>query len=262
MTRQPHPINVSRFQSLVLIAGVFFPGLVSAEGLRPLSTDRPDTTESPHTVDCGHFQFEMEVAAWQRDGGNNTFNFAEMNAKVGLARNTDLQFVLPAFSHEESGSEGFGDMELRLKQNLWGNDDGPTALALMPFIKLPTANGDLGNGEVEGGLIVPFGFDGPADWSCAVMEEIDIELDTDGSGYHAVFLSSATASHALSEQTAAFFELVAIFNTDPAANTEAYFNTGCTWALGETFQLDGGLRIGLTDVSTDVTPFLGMSLKL
>ncbi len=34
----------------------------------------------------------------------------------------------------------------------------------MPFIKLPTAH-DLGNGEYEGGLIVPFAFEGPAEWS-------------------------------------------------------------------------------------------------
>jgi len=130
MTRPPHSTNVSRSSSLALIAGFLLPSITSADGLRPLSTDRPDTTESPHTVDCGHFQFEMEVANWERDGGNSTFNFAEINAKIGLARNTDLQFVLPAFSHEKSGADGFGDMELRLKQNLWGNDDGPTALAL------------------------------------------------------------------------------------------------------------------------------------
>ena len=86
--------------------------------------------------------------------------------------------------------------EIRLKHNLWGNDDGSTALAVMPFIKLPTANGDLGNGEFEGGLIVPFGFEGPAGWACAVMAELDLEADDDGSGHHLVGLTSATASHA------------------------------------------------------------------
>lgn len=262
MTRSASPRNVSHSPYLLLMAGCLLLSFASADGLRPLSTDRPDTTESPHTVDCGHYQFELEVANWQRDGGNATAQFAEMNAKVGLARNTDLQFVLPAFSHQESGDEGFGDLEIRLKQNLWGNDDGPTALALMPFIKLPTAQGDLGNGEVEGGLIIPFGFDGPAGWSCAVMAEIDLDLDDDGSGYHPVFVTSATASHALTDQTAAFFELVGALDTDSTSETEAYFNTGCTWAPVETFQLDGGLRVGLTDASTDVTPFIGMSLKL
>ena len=43
-----------------------------ADDLRPLSTDRPDTTESAYTVDAGHFQFEMEMAAFTRDGGDLT----------------------------------------------------------------------------------------------------------------------------------------------------------------------------------------------
>jgi hypothetical protein len=232
-----------------------------SQELRPLSTDRPDTTESPHTVDAGHFQFELEAASWERDGGNNTYNFTELNAKVGLDRCTDLQLVLPFFSHEEGGSEGFGDMQLRLKRNIWGNDEGSTALALMPYIKLPTANGDLGNGEIEGGLIVPLGFDGPAGWSCGVMTQFDLTLDADGSGYHAAFLNSATASHDLTESTAAFFELVSILSTDSDAHSEAYFNSGCTWGITPTVQLDGGIRVGLTDASVGFTPFVGLSVK-
>ena len=35
---------------------------VPRSAMRPLSTDRPDTTESPYTVDAGHFQMEMDVA--------------------------------------------------------------------------------------------------------------------------------------------------------------------------------------------------------
>lgn len=262
MTQTLHPIQVFHPRFPGLVAAFLLPSLAFAEGLRPLSTDRPDTTESPHTVDYGHFQFEVELANWQRNGKNQTYQFTEINAKIGLTHNADLQFVLPAFSHEKGGAEGFGDMELRFKQNLWGNDDGPTAFALMPFIKLPTANRDLGNGEVEGGLIVPFSFEGPAGWGCAVMAEIDLEHDDSGGGYHPVFVASATTSHALSERSAAFFELVGVFNTDSRSETEAYFNTGCTWAPFENFQVDGGIRLGLTDTSTDMTPFLGFSFKL
>ena len=35
--------------------------------LRELSTDRPDTTESPFTVDRGHVQIELSFAEWTRD---------------------------------------------------------------------------------------------------------------------------------------------------------------------------------------------------
>ena len=232
-----------------------------AADLRPLSTDRPDTTESPHTVDAGRFQFETEIAAWTRDGKEREISLGELNAKVGVYSSTDLQLVLPFYTHVRRGDEGFGDIQIRLKHNLWGNDEGSTALALMPFVKLPTANGDLGNGEIEGGLIVPFGFEGPADWACAVMGELDLEADEDGGGHHLVVLTSATASHGVTENTGIFFELVSLLSAESDADWEAYFNSGMTWAISPTWQLDGGVRVGLTSASTDFTPFLGVSTK-
>ena len=63
-------------------------------------------------------------------------------------------------------TDGFGDITTRLKVNLWGNDGGRTALAIMPFLKVPTASDGLGNDVVEGGIIVPFAFELPAGWSC------------------------------------------------------------------------------------------------
>ena len=233
----------------------------SAAELRPLSTDRPDTTESPHSVDAGHFQFEIEIANWSSNGRAREFSLGEINAKLGLNHSTDLQVVLPFYTHVRADDEGFGDVEIRLKHNLWGNDDGATAMAVMPFIKLPTANGNLGNGEVEGGLIVPLGFEGPAGWDCAVMAELDLEADDDGRNHHLVGVTSATTSHGLTENTAVFLELVSVISAESGSEWEAYFNTGMAWALTAAWQLDGGVRIGLTNASTDFMPFVGMSTK-
>jgi hypothetical protein len=238
-----------------------FLSICPAAELRPLSTDRPDTTESPYTVDAGHFQFETEIANATRNGSEREFSLAELNAKIGLNSSSDLQVVLPFYTQVRDGGEGFGDIEVRLKYNIWGNDEGPTALAIMPFIKLPTANENLGNGDFEGGIIVPFGFEGPAGWSCAVMAEVDFESDENGSGNHLSGLLSATTSHGITENTGIFLELVGLQSAEPGADFEAYFNTGATWAISPTWQLDGGIRVGLTNVSTDFSPFIGISTK-
>lgn len=235
--------------------------LFAAE-LRPLSTDRPDTTESPHTVDAGHFQFEMEIAAWTRDGGESSeFTLGELNAKYGLNDSTDLQVVLPFFTHIKGAGEGFGDIQIRVKHNLWGKDQGPNALAIMPYVKIPTADSDMGNGDFEGGLIVPFGFDGPAGWSFGIMGEADLATDEDDGGYHLLGLFSATASHNLTECTGIFFEIVGILTPEGGNRHEAYFNNGIVWALSDTLQLDGGIRVGLNSASTDFSPFVGVSAK-
>lgn len=233
-----------------------------AAELRPLSTDRPDTTESPFSVDAGHWQMEMEIAAWIRDGGKTSeFTLGELNLKYGLNTSTDVQFVLPFFTRITDVGEGFGDIEIRVKHNLWGNDGGSDALAIMPYLKLPTAHGDLGNGDLEGGLIIPYGFDGPAGWSLGVMGELDVASDEDGSGYYALGLFSATASHDLTDSTGAFIEVVGIFTPESGSEHEAYFNAGLTWAWADHMQLDGGVRIGLTDDSADFSPFMGFSRK-
>src|SRR5688572_26356852 len=111
------------------------------EHMREMSTDRPDTTESAYTVDAGHFQIEMDLASFtrdrhtpERDGGSESWSFLNTNFKLGLTNNIDLQIVAPIYTHVRRGPEGFGDLTLRMKWNLWGNDGGPTALALMPFV--------------------------------------------------------------------------------------------------------------------------------
>jgi hypothetical protein len=238
-----------------------FPALGVASDLRPLSTDRPDTTESPYTVDAGHFQFEMEIANATRYRGVREFSLAELNAKIGLDAATDLQVVLPFYTRIKDGAEGFGDVEIRLKRNLWGNDEGSTALAVMPFIKLPTANGDLGNGDFEGGVMLPIAFEGPAGWSCGAMGQLDLASSEDGEGTEFVGLISATISHALTETSAVFFECVGIQSSESATDFECYFNSGATWSIALHTQLDAGIRVGLNRAATDFMPFTGISAK-
>jgi hypothetical protein len=229
--------------------------------LRPLSTDRPDATESPYTVDKGHFQFELEVASATRDGGDESYGLGELNMKYGLGTDADLQIVLPFYEHVAGGSEGFGDMQMRVKINIWGNDGGGTALAVMPFLQIPTGRDGISSDEVEGGIIVPLAVEGPNGWGFGFQVEADLVADEKGDGHHFSFLASATAAHPITETVGFFVEVVGIVGEGSEATTEAYYNTGLTWAVEENLQFDGGIRIGLTNDSEDFTPFIGVSSK-
>ena len=63
--------------------------------MRELTPDRPDKTESPYTVDAGHFQLEMSFVEFtlNQSGGarTETWNVAPTNLKVGIFNNTDLR---------------------------------------------------------------------------------------------------------------------------------------------------------------------------
>lgn len=140
--------------------------------MREMSTDRPDATESPHTVDAGHFQAELSFIEFGRnDDGprQDAFLYAPTNLKVGLRHDLDVQLVLSPYERVQTAGDedlsGFGDTLLRLKLNLWGNDGGATAAAIMPYIKFPTAADELGNDHIEGGLILPLALELPAECS-------------------------------------------------------------------------------------------------
>src|SRR5687768_8462314 len=116
---------------------------------REMSADRPDTTESPFTVPPGAVQLEMSFVDYAKDGDSETWTFGASNLKLGLSGNVDFQLVLDSWIHSNPAmgmnESGVGDSEIRLKINLWGNDgERDTALALMPYIKFPTAQDELG----------------------------------------------------------------------------------------------------------------------
>lgn len=146
------------------------------EKMRDMFTDRPDQTEAPYTVDAGHFQIEADIVKYTYDrykkNGENTrsrtLNYAVPNIKFGLTNTTDIQFVVDNYVKQTTSDkvantsdtiDGFGDVTIRLKQNLWGNDGGQTAFALMPYIKTPTNTNNLGNDSVEWGVIAPLAID-------------------------------------------------------------------------------------------------------
>src|SRR5829696_1709417 len=74
------------------------------EHMREFSTDRPDVTESPYTVDAGHFQLEMSFVeyAYDDDGDAtlNEFSIVPSNFKLGLLNNVDLQLVVDPYIHQ------------------------------------------------------------------------------------------------------------------------------------------------------------------
>lgn len=244
--------------------------------MREMSTDRPDKTESAYTVDAGHFQFEADLVTYTRDrdqsGGGDTrtdaWSVAPVNLKIGLLNNVDLQVIVEPYirvrtNDRAAGSvtrtSGFGDVTTRLKVNLWGNDGGTTACAIMPFLKFPTNHGDLGNNAVEGGVIFPMAIELPRGWSVGLQTEVDFLRNDANSGYHASFLNSITFSHGIVGKLDGYVEFFSEVSTARGARWVGTVDLGLTYGLTDNIQLDAGINIGVTDSADDLNPFLGIS---
>lgn len=242
---------------------------------RDFSTDRPDKTETPFTVDAGRFTMEADLFVYTRDTNSpdgtrtESFNFFVPNFKVGLTNNVDLQIIpevynivrtTPKGGRTEERS-GFGDVTVRVKVNFWGNDGGQTALGLMPFIKLPTNQNNIGNNSVEGGVIVPFAVKLSETWDVGMQTEFDFNKNQDASGYNLGFVNTVSFGHELSDRWSTYFELFTQQTTERGSQFVATFDTGLKYLLTENIQLDAGVNIGLTQAADDIQPFMGVSVR-
>lgn len=248
------------------------------ELMREMSTDRPDKTESPYTVDAGHFQFETDLVNYTRnrdtnDGANtrtSAFDVMAINAKAGLLNNLDIQFVVESYKYDKTTDydagttekkNGFGDITTRLKYNVWGNDGGTTALAIMPFVKWPTNSDDLANDDVEYGVIVPLAVDLGNDWGMGLMTELDINKDEDDTGYHAEYVNSITFSKGITEELGMYAEFFTSKSSEEGADWANTLDFGMTYGIGDNIQLDAGVNIGVTDAADDFNPFMGATYR-
>jgi len=242
--------------------------------LREMATDRPDKTESAYSVDAGHYQIEMDLLSYTYDRSADetvkALAIAPINLKIGVLNNVDLQIIVESYNIQRTEDRaaksstrlsGFGDLLLRGKTNLWGNDGGPSAMAVMPFVKLPTNQHGLGNRALEGGIIFPFALELPANWGFGAQAEMDHLRDSSSSNYHQEFINTVTVSHDIAGKLGGYVELFSNVSTERDAKWVATFDFGFTYALTRDIQFDAGMNIGLTSAADDLNPFVGLSLR-
>lgn len=237
--------------------------------LREMATDRPDATESPFTVDAGRVQWEMDFANFTRnrlDGVRTTeWEAAPFNLRLGLTPNLEAGIFVTPFRREtetprggpRERRSGFGDVTLRTKWNLLGNDGGPLAWGLMADLKLPTASGGMSNGKCEGALTLPVAFELGGGWGGGAMTLVELRY-TGGGGYRPVWGNTLTVGHDITEKTGGYVELTS--EAGDGAHV-ATFNCGLTHALARDVQLDGGVNIGITRNAPDLQVFAGISRR-
>jgi hypothetical protein len=250
---------------------------VPQELMRELSTDRPDQTESANTVDAGHWQIEMDLVNYTYDrdtsGGGDVqtrdLSLAAVNLKLGLTNQVDLQMMIDPHVRSRvkdrttgltEKASGFGDVTTRVKINFWGNDGGPTAFAVMPFVKWPLSSSGVRNGDTEGGIILIYGYSLPAGWSSSVMTEVDWVSDG-GGGYDTEWLNSITFARDITGRLGGYVEFVVVTGDAPGFRWQGQFDAGLTYAVSDDTQLDVGCNFGLTSSAPDYQPFVGISRR-
>lgn len=133
--------------------------------MREFSIDRPDVTESPITVDGGHFQFEGDMIKWTKANGGDserTINFMSGLYKIGLTHTWDVHLGIEMYNITQDNDgktleKGYGATFIRLKHNFWGNDgESKTALGIIPSVIFGGGNPFKTDNDVSFGVGFPF----------------------------------------------------------------------------------------------------------
>jgi hypothetical protein len=248
--------------------------------MRELTTDRPDTTETPFTVDAGHVQIEQNFLGYARSRPDvegavtDGFDVVTSNFRIGLTNAAEFDILVRPFgtltTHAFDGAglrqSGPGGLDLRVKYNLWGNDafeaQGATAFALLPYVTIPI---DRTNGVspeyVGSGMVAEFAVKFDDAFSLGLNANAFYTKASDHPGYYGVFLLSASLGQAWTEKLGTYYEVIASFDrTDPRGEA-VLVGGGLTYKATPNIQVDGGVNFGVTPAAARINPFVGLTTR-
>lgn len=237
----------------------------------PICTDRPTKASATCTVPKGQWQLEADLGNdtvdRQPDTRIETLYFTNPTLKYGIGERTDLQLnwapgIRIRSTDRATGARqslsGAGDAYLRLKTRFYEN--ARVGIAVIPFVKAPTARNGIGNGAWEGGVALPVGITLPRSFTLTFGPEVDALANAGGNGRHAAVVNLVNLSHPLGSRASLAVELWSMSNRDPSGTVkQASADIAVTWLATPTLQLDAGANIGLNDATPDSQVYIGLS---
>ncbi|MDO8527481.1 MAG: transporter [Deltaproteobacteria bacterium] len=250
---------------------------VPKEEMRDMKLDRPDTIETPCTVDAGHFQVEMSLFSYTYDaqtpeGGTVAHNFsvAPMLLKAGVLNWMDLELGLEPYVRNRqtdiststvTSAKGFGNITARLKANFFGNDEGRLAFGTIPFMVAPTNSVGKGGDRYEGGIMFPVEFALSEKWGIAAQTQYNVVENAAANGHEWEFINIAAVSRSMTDALTVFTEFYSQVSRENGVPWVGRIDVGGTYFLSPNVALDAAMNIGITKAADDLNPFAGISAR-
>jgi outer membrane putative beta-barrel porin/alpha-amylase len=243
--------------------------------MRKFAPDRPTKGFSVRTVDAGHVEIETDLINYTYSNYlsiTHSLQTFDPTVKLGVTNWMDVEVQFNGLQYMDSSggnalpnfqsSAGLGDVVLRSKINLFGNDSGPIGFALIPYVKLPSSTPLISNDAVEGGLIAPLALR-PDDFIITLMTEVDDLKSATGNNRYANFVNLVGVSHPVpgTEGVNAMVELFSSVGTDPATPPVYTIDFGMNFRLDQHTILDFGLNLGLNNAAPKAQIYTGISAR-
>lgn len=226
---------------------------------RPLPAQ---VTETPYTVAPGRVLLEVDgvrLKVGQTDADGGTVNALAVGSSLlttGLTRSLDLQVGVDVFLRQTASlggrrdsDAGIGDVSLRTKWTFWRLNSGAAALALIPYVRLPTSTAGLGSERIDGGLILPWSSEGPAGIVTGAMLHWDSASSVDGRRHR--WSGAAFIRRDLFRLLSAYAEVTVDAESGPRSAREGTLGAGALLRPWGGLEIDYQIQRGLNRRAPD-----------
>ena len=243
---------------------------------RAFNPDRPSITTGPFTIDAGHLQVESSFVQYtanqpaDRGGpGGSALSVLPTEFRLGVLDRVEVDLTVNPFLYQRTPAampghaDGFGDLQLQAKLNLFGDDGGDLAFGIIPYVTLPTASSSrgLGTGRFAGGVLLPVQINLPADFVLAGQVEFDLPRNAADTGTGSDVMQTAVLSHPLLGQLNGYVEYVGVAPISLGQSFTATANVGLTYGVTDTVQLDVAIDVGLSRDAPPYTLLTGITVR-
>jgi hypothetical protein len=231
-------------------------------------------TETPQTMPPGHFLLRLDAITIGVDHDTSgpksytALGLASALLAAGVTRDLDVQIGMQFFlrqTYQVQGtnrtSSGRGDTTLRFKYTYWRDPARGAAAAVIPYFKLPSNSGGVGNNHTEGGVIVPWLMDLGGGTALGAMAQWDVLRNLANTRYDSRWLISGFAKQHLFGALAAYAESTLAVSSASASTFAGGIGGGVTYDLSKSLQLDYNLSRGLGRRATDWTNLLRVNWR-
>ena len=208
-------------------------------------------------MDAGHFQFEDDgfrlINSREGQDRERELYINHVLLKLGITDKTDLQLQVNSYhvdkkwetptSKSPERQAGFGDVTVRVKRNLIGDDNRAFALAALGFVRLPTG-GAVGAGRTELGLSLPAIYQLSKEWNVGGQVAGVWSYDRETASHYMLLTPTLTVDKEFKKWLEGFVELGGYWDMRQAA-WRSSVNLGPQFDIGDNLQIDFGTHLAL-----------------
>lgn len=247
------------FTILIPLVGIASMGLAQdkAKPSDPITTDRPDFTESSVVVPKKWLQIESGLT-YQGFRSGSVFTGPELLTRYGLSDRSELRLGLPDYGRMRVAGRnrhGFGDTYLGAKFQIGPLKNGDD-VAVIPAVSIPSGNANFSSGSTDFELKICWSTSLGAKWTLAAMA---YGLWTTNDGDRAlVYQQTASFGRELTDKLAMFIEYAGSFQKFGQPDHVAH--AGFVYQPSANTQVD--IHGGFSMNGPDRTPFIAAGYSI